>query len=186
MRATSAYPKARIVIVATLLGILAWRRWAGKLHGAVWYPTRTRVVREMLDAAQIRPGDHLYDLGAGDGRIAIEAALRYGACAVGIELDPIRCAWARSRARRADVDQGVRIVRDDFYGYDLAGADIVTCYLSQPANDRLQGKLARELASGARVISNTYTFSGPRFEAMNPSAPGPIHSYKMVGARQAE
>src|SRR5581483_10800287 len=60
-------------------------------------PTPSTVVERMLDVARVKPGDVVYDLGSGDGRIVIAAAQKYGAKAVGVEMMPDLCRQAQKR-----------------------------------------------------------------------------------------
>jgi predicted RNA methylase len=128
-------------------------------RGAPWVPTPRNVVHLMLTMAEVGPGDVVYDLGCGDGRLVVAAARDYGARAVGIEIDPLRYLWCRLRIALSGLGDRVRIVYGDLFAQDLSEADVVTCYLLQATNDRLEGKLERELRPGTRVVSNTFTFA---------------------------
>jgi SAM-dependent methyltransferase len=134
-------------------------------RGAPWVPTRRRVVRRMLSLAEVRPGETVYDLGCGDGRVLVTAARRFGARAVGVEIDVSRFLWSLAAIAVLGLWRRVRLVRGDLFRQDLRGADVVVTYLLQDTNDRLQAKLLRELRPGARVVSNTFRFSGLRLAA---------------------
>jgi cyclopropane fatty-acyl-phospholipid synthase-like methyltransferase len=114
----------------------------------------------MLTLASVRPGELVYDLGSGDGRVLTMAARQFGARAIGIEIDPLRCLWSRTVLLLMGLAGKAQVVRGDLFDQDLAPADVVTCYLLQGTNDRLAEKLSRELRPGARVVSNTFTFPG--------------------------
>ena len=131
-------------------------------RGAPWVPTRMRVVHTMLSMAEVGPDDVVYDLGCGDGRTILTAARRYGARAVGIEIDPLRYIWCKMAIALLGLHDRVQVVYGDFFAQDLSGADVVTCYLLQSTNEQLQGKLVRELRPGARVVSNDFTFPALR------------------------
>jgi predicted RNA methylase len=133
--------------------------WTGA-RGAPWVPTSLKKVRKMLTMAEVGPGDLVYDLGCGDGRTIVTAARRYGARAVGIEIDPLRYLWCQLFITVLGLRDRVRIVYGDFFNQDLSDADVVTCYLLQDTNDKLEEKFKRELRPGTRVVSNTFTFSG--------------------------
>jgi hypothetical protein len=79
---------------------------------------------------------------------------------VGIEIDPLRYAWCQALITVLGLRDRVRIVYGDFFSQDLSNADVVTCYLLQSTNNRLEGKLNQELRPGTRVVSNTFTFPG--------------------------
>lgn len=130
------------------------------LRGAPWVPTPMHKVHKMLHMAEVGPGDTVYDLGCGDGRLVIEAARRFGARAVGIEIDPLRYLLCQLRITFLGLRDRVRIVHGDFFRQDLRRADVVTCFLLTSTNQKLLGKFKRELPPGARVVSNRFTFPG--------------------------
>ena len=113
------------------------------------------VVAAMLDLAGVGPGDILYDLGCGEGRIVIAAAQR-GARGVGIDIDRHPLYFAQRYARRAGVEERVRFVRGNFFNADLREATVVALYLSPEINLRLLPKLLAELAPGSRIVSNRF------------------------------
>jgi hypothetical protein len=117
------------------------------------------MVHKMLTMAQVGPGDLVYDLGWGAGGVIATAARRYGARAVGIEIDPLRYLWCQVLITVLGLRDRVRIVYGNFFTKDLSEADVVTCYLLQDTNNKLAGKLEQELRPGTRVVSNTFTFS---------------------------
>src|SRR5690606_34441159 len=96
--------------------------------GGAWSPTSMARVRAMLQMAQLAPGETLYDLGAGDGRIIITAAREFGAQAVGIEIDPLRAALCRWRIRLGGLTGRARVERANFFDVDLCNAAVVTFY----------------------------------------------------------
>ena len=122
----------------------------------IFVPTDLSVVHAMLDAAQVGPGDVVYDLGCGDGRIVITAAQRYGARGVGVDLDPERIREANANAVRAGVADRVRFVVGDLFATDVSAATVVALYLSPELNLRLRPKLHRELRPGSRVVSHQF------------------------------
>jgi precorrin-6B methylase 2 len=113
----------------------------------------------MLSLAALQPGEMLVDLGAGDGRIVMAAARAFGAKAVGVEIDPVRCAIANGLIRLAGLRGKARVVWANMYGYDCSDADVVTVYLLQGTNQKLKAQLGR-LRSGARVVSHTFSVEG--------------------------
>lgn len=121
--------------------------------GGAWSPTRTRIVHKMLEYAKIQPGDVLVDLGAGDGRILLEAVRRHRIRVVGIEIDPLRWAYCRLRLGVSAGRNLASVRLANFFDVDLSFATVVTFYLSQAAADKLKEKLERELPEGARVVS---------------------------------
>lgn len=120
-----------------------------------YIPTPKHIVRQMLQLAQLRRDEILFDLGAGDGRIMIEAARKFGARVTGIEIDPERAARIRERLESTRVK--AEIIQADFMNVDLSSADVITIYLSDSVNTRLAPKLRQELGPGARIVSLDYT-----------------------------
>jgi SAM-dependent methyltransferase len=115
-------------------------------------PTPPPVVAKMLDLAHVGPGDVVYDLGCGDGRIVIEAAKR-GARGVGVDIDPRRIREARENARAAGVEDRVEFREEDLFQTDVGPATVVTLFLWPHVNLRLRPRLLERLRPGARVVS---------------------------------
>ncbi len=118
-----------------------------------------KAVRKMLELAELKEDDVLYDLGSGDGRIVIEAARRYGAKGVGIEADPLRVAVSRLIVRLKGARGLVTIVCGNFFRESIAEANVVTLFLTQKTNSRLKQRLL-ELRDGTRIVTHTWTFEG--------------------------
>jgi cyclopropane fatty-acyl-phospholipid synthase-like methyltransferase len=118
-------------------------------------PTPRPIVRRMLSLADIKSGERLIDLGAGDGRIVTMAASEFGARALGVELHPGRYATIRNSA--ASLKPNLHALRQNFFQTDLSNADIVTMYLLPSVNEALRKKLERELHTGARVVSHDFS-----------------------------
>ena len=115
-----------------------------------------QVVNAMLDLAQVRSGDMVYDLGCGDGRIVISAARRYGARGVGIDINPERIEEARANAAAAGVNASVKFEVADVLTTDLQNASVVALYLLPELNMRLRSRLMNELKPGTRVVSHSF------------------------------
>ena len=148
---------AAIVVVA--IGIAVSIVWT-HFYGAPWVPASRAAVRRMLDLAEAGPGDVVYDLGCGDGRVIVTAARRYGARAVGIEVDPLRYLWCQLLITVLRCRREVSVRFGDFFTRDLSEADVVVCYLLPETNRRLLEKLEAELAPGARVVANVFAIEG--------------------------
>jgi tRNA G37 N-methylase Trm5 len=121
---------------------------------APFVTTPQEVVDRMLEVAQMSPGDLLYDLGSGDGRIVITAAKRYGAKSVGFEIDPALVTLSRRNIREAGVEHLAEIREEDIRNVDLSAASVVTMYLYPSANLRLRAAIRRQLKAGSRVVSH--------------------------------
>jgi len=137
------------------------------------------VVDAMLELAAVKPGDVLYDLGSGDGRIPITAAKRYGIRAVGIEIDPEMVAEARANARKAGVAHLVTFVERDLFLADIGAASIVTLYLLDRINLQLRPKLLRDLAPGSRIVSHQFGMGDWRPEATRTIGRRDIHLWRV-------
>ena len=120
-------------------------------------PTPPEVVEAMLKVANVGPADLVYDLGCGDGRIVIAAAKKFGARAVGVDIDPQRIKEAQANASAAGVDGRVRFIQGDLFETNLRPATVVTLYLLEQLNAKLQPKLVSELRPGSRVVSHAFS-----------------------------
>jgi len=135
---------------------LAQNAYSGRPPDVPYVPTTEKAVEEMLKVAGVTKSDVLYDLGCGDGRIVIEAAKKYGARGVGIDIDPVRIKEARENARKAGVENLVRFEENDLFQADFHEATVVTLFLLPHVNLKLRPKLQSELKPGTRVVSNTF------------------------------
>ena len=124
--------------------------------GAHWVPTPVSSVRQMLRLANVRPGETVYDLGSGDGRVLIIAAREFGARAVGVEIDPLKYLWTRAMIAMLGLSDRVTVYRANFFDVALGEADVITLYLLPKANARLLPKFERELKPGARVVAHVF------------------------------
>ncbi|UCG45857.1 MAG: methyltransferase domain-containing protein [Candidatus Bathyarchaeota archaeon] len=118
------------------------------------------VVHQMLILAELSKNETVYDLGCGDGRVAIMAAEEFGATAVGVELRDDLVKKALNRVSELGLDSMVKIVQQDLFDVDLGQADVVTLYLTTSANERIRPKLESELKPGTRVVSHDYEILG--------------------------
>ena len=117
--------------------------------------TPPEVVEAMVALAGVGPGDRVYDLGCGDGRIVVAAAWA-GAQAVGIDIDPALIAEARARARREGVADRATFRVGDLFEADFSDATVVMLYLQPEPNLRLRPRLLADLRPGTRVVSHSY------------------------------
>jgi precorrin-6B methylase 2 len=123
----------------------------------IFVPTPHEVVDAMLEVAQVGKGDVLYDLGSGDGRIPITAALRHGiARGIGIDINPQRIREANENLAKAGVGDRVRFINADLFESDLSEATVVTLYLLPELNLKLLPKLLKDLKPGTRIVSHAF------------------------------
>ena len=133
---------------------------APKLFIAPFVPSPVTVVQHMLKLAELKPGEVLFDLGAGDGRTVIMAAKTFGARAVGVELREDLAKKAMSTIHDNGLADRVTIVNGDMFGVNLMSADVVFLYLTTSANDKIRPKMEQELKKGVSVVSHDYEIIG--------------------------
>jgi SAM-dependent methyltransferase len=121
-----------------------------------YVPTPIAVVDAMLDLAQVRRSDTLYDLGCGDGRIVVRAAVRFGCRGVGVDLDPQRVKEAKENALKSGVQTLTRFEVGDVFEFNFSGASVVTMYLLPSVNLKLRPRLLAELKPGTRIVSHDF------------------------------
>jgi len=152
----------RMVLAAAMAAMLvpgtafAQTQAADRMPDVIFVPTPQETVEDMLRIANVKKGDVLYDLGSGDGRIAITAAKIYGVRAVGIDIDPARIKEANENAKKAGVEKLVQFRQADLFESDFREATVVTLYLLPDLNVKLRPKLWAELKPGSRVVSHQF------------------------------
>jgi SAM-dependent methyltransferase len=124
---------------------------------APYVPTPQEVVDRMLQLADIKKTDVVYDLGCGDGRIPITAARVYGARGVGVDIDPQRIAESNANAKAAGVTHLVTFELQDAMKTDLSDATVVTLYLLSSSNLKLRPILTRQLKPGTRIVAHNFS-----------------------------
>ncbi|MBS0337471.1 MAG: class I SAM-dependent methyltransferase [Proteobacteria bacterium] len=122
----------------------------------IWVPTPDDIVDRMLTMAQVRPDDYVVDLGAGDGKIAIAAARKFGAKSLGIEYNPDMARHAQGNARKAGVADKAHIQQGDIFATDFRSATVVTMYLLPALNLKLRPTILA-MKPGTRVVSHSFT-----------------------------
>jgi predicted RNA methylase len=133
---------------------------AYELFIAPFVPSPIPVIQRMLQLAELKPGEVLFDLGAGDGRTVIMAAKTFSARAVGVELREDLAKKALSTIHDNGLADRVTIVNGDMFGVNLMSADVVFLYLTTSANEKIRPKLETELKQGVRVVSHDYEIVG--------------------------
>jgi len=136
------------------------QQFGGAENLAPYIPTPQGIVERMLEAARVKPGDLVYDLGSGDGRVVITAAQKFGARAVGVELRADLCRIASDRIKALGLDDRVRMIQGSALRVDLSSADVVTMFLLTSSNERMRPKLEMDLKPGSRVVSNQFPIKG--------------------------
>ena len=152
---------SRISVVAFCLLALAAAPVSGQWEDDYWgdvpyVPTPPEVVDAMLSLASVSQNDIVYDLGSGDGRMVIEAARKYHARGVGIDVNPTRIEEANENAKEAGVTDRVRFIEGDLFKADIHDATVVTIYLLSTVNLKLRPKLLQDLKPGTRIVSHRF------------------------------
>ena len=132
-----------------------------KKPDVIYVPTPQPIVDKMLELAEVKKGDVVYDLGCGDGRIVVTAAKKYGVKAVGFDVDPVRIREANENVRTNNVGALVSIRQQDIFTLDLREASVVTLYLLPELNVRLMPQLAK-LKPGSRIVSHDFDMEGAK------------------------
>jgi hypothetical protein len=144
-----------LVVTAGLASVGALAQERPKLD-VVYVPTPQAVVDRMLEMAEVKPTDFVIDLGSGDGRMVITAAVKYGARGYGVDIDPERIQEANQNAQQAGVTDKVSFKIGDLFKEDISKADVMTMYLLTSINLRLRPLILNELKPGSRVVSHAF------------------------------
>jgi hypothetical protein len=128
--------------------------------------TPGRVIERMLALARLRSSDTLIDLGSGDGRIVLEAAQRFGARAIGIEMRADLVEASRAKAERLGLAARASFRAEDIFATDLAAASVLTLYLSAEFNEKLIPRILGSMRPGARVVSHDFALGTWQPEAV--------------------
>ncbi len=149
------YSIAVMCLVGAGLAYLSLPEEPARSPDVPYVETPLEVIESMLDLAEVGPDDVVYDLGSGDGRMALAAGAR-GARAVGFELDPELVKLSRKTAEERGLDQSVSFEVADILELDLSRANVVLMFLSPRINRELKPKLQSELPAGSRVVSHIF------------------------------
>lgn len=127
---------------------------------APFYPTPETVVERMLKLGELKPGEKMFDLGSGDGRVVIMAADKFKADATGIEIDPDLYKQSMDRIRSLGLEKRARIINGDIAAQNFSLANLLTVYLLPSSNDKIRPMLEKQLKKGTRVVSHDFQFAG--------------------------
>ena len=123
-------------------------------------PTPIEVVDRMLELAEVKKGDVIYDLGSGDGRIVIRAAQKFGIKAVGIEMDSPLLDKAHKDAKAAGVSHLVEFRAEDALKADISRATVVTLYMLPWFNEAMKPSFRKFLKPGTRIVAHDFGIEG--------------------------
>jgi len=127
---------------------------------APYYPTPELVVERMLKLGGLKPGEKMFDLGSGDGRIVIMAADKFKADATGVEYDADLYKESSNNIRALGLEKRARIIHGDIAKQDFSSASLLTVYLLPTSNDKIRPMLEKQLKPGTRVVAHDFMFKG--------------------------
>ncbi len=166
-------------LIIVIIGAVLWIPYIMKTSkdGAPYVPMEPEIVEEVMKLAEIKEGDVFYELGSGDGRLVIAAALR-GAKSYGIEIDTLRALYSRLWLKVLRL-RNAQIIKDNFFNVDLSEATVISTYLLTQTNEKLKEKFLKELKKGTRVVTTGFLIPGWEPVKINPKGPiyGPIYLY---------
>ena len=149
---------ARIILLAFAMMSVRAAALVSAQEGKIvpYVPTPQEVVDRMLELAQVKKGDVVYDLGSGDGRIVVTAAKKYGVKAIGFEIDPERIKESHENIKKAGVEKLVEIRQQDIRTVDLSGASVLTMYLLPEVNLMIRPNIWKQMKPGSRIVSHDF------------------------------
>lgn len=171
------------VSTAVLIAQPRYSQYSNKL--APFVPSPQPIVERMLELASVKPGETVFDLGCGDGRVLVTAAQRYKAKAVGIEISEKLVDDATARIAKLGLQDQAKVLKGDIREADLTGADVVVMYLLTGTNEQIRPRLEKFLKPGARVVSYSYAVPGwkpSRVDRTDERHGHPIYLYEMPPA----
>lgn len=145
-------------------------------YGAVWQASETRAIRKMLEMAEVKPDEQVYDLGSGDGRVLITAAKEFGAQATGIEINPFLVLYSRLRILIGGLREKAKVIRGDMFQVDIGSADVLILFQREETNERLKDKLMREMKKGTWLIC--YVWKMKNWEPAKEDSTSQIYVYQ--------
>lgn len=152
------------LLLAGIAGLPAQER-PTREPDVIYVPTPQQVVDKMLEMADVRPGEILYDLGCGDGRIPVTAAKKFGIKTWGFDINPVRVKESLENVKKNDAGKLVTIKLQDIFELDLSKADVITLYLLPQLNVKLIPQLDK-LKPGCRIVSHDFDMAGVRPKKM--------------------
>ncbi|MCC6858508.1 MAG: class I SAM-dependent methyltransferase [Bryobacterales bacterium] len=156
MRYSRFFGLALVLLLAGAIAVPAQENKTLREPDVIFVPTPQEVVDGMLELAKVTRNDVVYDLGCGDGRIAITAVKKYGARGVGIDINPERIQEAQENAKREGVGNRVTFRNEDLFEANIKEATVVTLYLLTSLNVKLRPKLWHDLRPGTRIVSHSF------------------------------
>lgn len=146
---------------------------------APYYPTPESIVEKMLKLGELKPGERMFDLGSGDGRIVIMAADKFKAKSTGVELDPDLVKQSSERIAKKNLQRNASIVLGDVLKQDYSSANLITVYLLPASNEKMKPILEKQLKKGTRVVAHDFEVAGwtpEKVESIDDDGEGRSHT----------
>lgn len=143
-----------LILISVFLILLVATALVHIFFSVPYVPSAKRVVRKMIEVANLKPRETVFDLGCGDARLLIEAEKSAPIKAIGFELAPL--VWILAFLRKFFTRSNAEIHFKNFFKANLAGANVIFCYLIPNVMPRLAEKIKNECRRGTRIISNTF------------------------------
>jgi protein-L-isoaspartate O-methyltransferase len=147
-----------LILGALAAGLGAQQKEPEKL--APYYPTPESIVEKMLQLGGLKPGEKMFDLGSGDGRVVIMAAQKFGADATGVEIDNDLWKQSSEKIAQLGLEKRARIIKGDIQMQDFSSANLLTVYLLPSSNEKIRPMLEKQLRKGTRIVAHDFEFSG--------------------------
>ncbi|MBU1164015.1 class I SAM-dependent methyltransferase [Patescibacteria group bacterium] len=159
-----------VLIIFVIVSVLITFTFAG-ISAAPWVPLWKSDIRRMLKVAKVQDGEHVYDLGSGDGRILLIAAKEFNAKSTGFEISvlPFFVSYIKIVIANLKTKYKIKIKFKSMYAQDLSEADVITMFLTPMATKKLKPIFSKGLKKGCRIVS--YAFSIPGWEPDEVSKP---------------
>lgn len=165
-----------LIVIYTVIRIVHIRDNSGK-SGAPFVPLPPDVAERVVNLAEVKKGDVFYDLGSGDGRLVIAAAMK-GAQAFGFEINPWRVWYSKLWIKILRLPN-VEIINKNIFDVDFSKANVITAYLLQETNDKLLVKMEKEIKKGTRIVGIAFNLKGWKPKKIDTRGPiyGPLYFY---------
>lgn len=147
-----------LVIIVVFVALLVVTALVHLVSRVPYVPTKHHVVDGMLKLANLKDGEHIFDLGSGDGRILFEAERRVRVKAHGFELAPLM--FLLSYAKKIFRGSHAKISCKNFFAISFRNADVIFFYLLPHILPRLVEKIKSECKPGTRIVSHSFHIPG--------------------------